>query len=137
MRWNDRFLPQRNLYLLTLGAMWAAKRGVDRLAIGAIDDPQRRFPDVGRVYLDQVESILELSHPSLRILAPFADIRKEAVVRLAEPPGLNLDETWSCTRSSSPPRCGRCAGCEEGDVAGAALDAARARRAFDERRAIK
>lgn len=129
--WSNTPFPQRNLMLLTLGAMWAARVNSNAVALGIISDPKGQYPDTTSKFLSTARKMLQVSQPRLDILAPFLHLSKFQVSEKGYKLGVSPETTWSCTKNNDTP-CFRCGGCDERAVIDAVYASEEARK-----RAIK
>jgi 7-cyano-7-deazaguanine synthase len=116
---EDVYIDGRNIVLLSKSAVYCARAGVHRVAIGPLAG--NPFPDATPVFLETFARGLSLglAH-DLTILAPFAHLHKEDVVRLGVRLGLPLELTLSCMNPADDRHCGRCSKCRERQQAFAA-----------------
>jgi 7-cyano-7-deazaguanine synthase len=107
------FVPQRNLFLLTLACIVAYQHGSQAAAIGVIGNDgtrQHRYPDIVPSYLAAAGRLFGRSQ-DIRILAPLLRYAKSAVVQLGERLHLDVELTYSCNTGPRP--CLTCASCVE------------------------
>jgi len=112
-RFQESFVPHRNLLLATCAAMTAASRGVSAIALGIVGGAAIAYPDTTPRFLRRLQGLLRLS-ADVRVLAPFARKTKDDVARFGWERGFDYGITYSCHRQSGI-HCGRCAGCIERD----------------------
>ena len=109
---RDVYLVGRNVLLLSKVAVFCAIHGIRRVAVGPLAG--NPFPDATPEFFTAMERALAagLDH-EVQIVAPFADLRKEDVVKL----GASLEVPWELTLSCMSPsdgrHCGRCSKCRE------------------------
>jgi 7-cyano-7-deazaguanine synthase len=106
------YLEGRNVVLLSKAAVFCARRGIGRLAIGPLAG--NPFPDATPAFFSALAGALTLglSH-DLAIDAPFASLHKEDVIRLGLSLGVPLERTLSCMSPVGLVHCGRCSKCRE------------------------
>ena len=104
------FLPQRNLFLLTLASMYAQNNNIKDIYIGVITIDGEPFPDTTKVFLDTAQKALQLSYPLLHIKYPFLKMSKTAVASLAIHLKVPVDATYSCEMSTDH-HCMQCPSC--------------------------
>lgn len=107
---NAVYLPGRNILLLSKAAVYAALRGIPRVAVAPLKG--NTFPDTTPEFFRSFERALAegLDFP-LSLEAPFLAHDKEGVIRLGA--RLPLDLTMSCSRPAGRRHCGACAKCRE------------------------
>jgi len=113
----DVFLPGRNVLLIGVTAVWCALHGINRIAIGSLDD--NPFPDATPHFFESYGRLLSesLGH-AIEVLAPYRQRHKWEII--GEFPQLPLDLTLTCMApvddAASPAgvvHCGACNKCFE------------------------
>lgn len=109
---EDVYLAGRNVALLSKAAIYCARHGIGRVALGPLAG--NPFPDATAEFFDAMARALSLGlvHP-LAIDAPFASMDKSAVIRLGVELGVPLALTLSCMNPQEGKHCGRCSKCRE------------------------
>ncbi len=111
-RSHDRevFLLGRNLLLLSKAATFCASKKIPRIALGTLGS--NPFPDATPDFFRHFEKTagMALGFP-IKILTPFARLKKSQVARKAE--GLPLHLSFSCLAPRGTKPCGRCNKCAE------------------------
>ena len=109
---EDVYLIGRNVTLLSKAAIYAARHGIGRIALGLLAG--NPFPDATPAFFDAMARALSLglAHP-LRIDAPFAGLHKSDAIRLGVELGVPLELTLSCMNPRDGQHCGRCSKCRE------------------------
>jgi 7-cyano-7-deazaguanine synthase len=109
---QDVYLEGRNVVLLTKAAIYCARHGIGRIAIGPLAG--NPFPDATPEFFAAMAHALSLglAHP-LEIAAPLASMDKSEVVRLGTELGVPLGLTLSCMNPQAGLHCGRCSKCRE------------------------
>ena len=109
---EDVYLTGRNVTLLAKSAIYCAQRGIGRIVLGPLAG--NPFPDATREFFDTMARALSLglAH-ALTIETPFADRRKEEVIRLGIELGVPLELTLSCMNPQQGLHCGQCSKCRE------------------------
>ena len=109
---EDVYLIGRNVTLLSKAAIYAARHGIGRIALGLLAG--NPFPDATPAFFDAMGRALSLglAHP-LRIDAPFAGLHKSDAIRLGVELGVPLELTLSCMNPREGQHCGRCSKCRE------------------------
>jgi len=114
---EEVYLEGRNIVLISKTAVLCARLKISRLALGPLAG--NPFPDATPEFFDAMSRALSLglAHP-LRIVAPFATMHKEDVIRLGRELGVPLELTLSCMNpQSGDAPCGKCSKCRERDQA--------------------
>jgi 7-cyano-7-deazaguanine synthase len=110
------YVPFRNGILLALAAAWAEARGVTDLVCGfnIIDSPN--YPDTRREFVRAMEKAINagtkaaFGAPPMRILAPFVELEKSAIIRKGLALGADYSYSVSCYAGGEVP-CGACSSC--------------------------
>lgn len=110
------FVDGRNLFFLSMAAVFAKQRGVHYLVTGVSAEDYSGYPDCRRNFIDSLETTLTLAMAyEFTILTPMMNISKADEVRMAVELGPDCIEAlaWShtCYEGMLPP-CGRCPACE-------------------------
>jgi len=107
---NAVYLPGRNILLLGKAAVFAAMRGIPRVALAPLAG--NTFPDASVDFFRRFARALSsgLDFP-IRIETPF--LRLEKHVLIARHRDLPLHFTLSCSAPRGGRHCGRCAKCRE------------------------
>jgi 7-cyano-7-deazaguanine synthase len=109
---EDVYLVGRNIVLLTKAAIYCARHGIGRVAIGPLAG--NPFPDATPAFFTAIAGALSLglAHP-IEIAAPFAGMTKREVIELGLTLGVPLELTLSCMNPQDGSHCGRCSKCRE------------------------
>jgi len=109
---EDVYLVGRNVVLLTKAALVAATQKVPKVAIGPLAG--NPFPDATPEFFSAMARALSLglAH-SIEILAPFAEMHKDEVIKLGVSLGVDLGLTLSCMNPTQGLHCGQCSKCRE------------------------
>jgi 7-cyano-7-deazaguanine synthase len=109
---EEVYLVGRNIVLLTKAALSAATKRIPNVAIGPLAG--NPFPDATPEFFSAIARSLSLglAH-SIEILAPFADLHKEDVIKLGVSLGVDLSLTLSCMNPTNGLHCGQCSKCRE------------------------
>ena len=109
---EDVYLAGRNVMLLSKAAIYCARQGIARLAIGPLAG--NPFPDATPDFFAAMARALSLglAH-TIEIAAPLADRHKGDVIRLGIDLGVPLDLTLSCLKPQDGVHCGQCSKCRE------------------------
>jgi 7-cyano-7-deazaguanine synthase len=115
---EDVYLVGRNLVLLTKAGIVAASCAIGRIALGPLSG--NPFPDATPAFFSSMGQALSLGldHP-VEIVAPFASMHKDDVIRLGARLGVPFEYTLSCMNpiggegEDVPLHCGLCSKCRE------------------------
>lgn len=104
------FLPGRNVLLLAKALLWCHLHRVSAVALATLQG--NPFPDATPAFFTAFqESVGKAVNASIRIVSPFAGLRKMDVMRLGQ--DLPLEWTFSCIHPVAGRHCGRCNKCAE------------------------
>lgn len=107
------YVPHRNLMLLSLAAAFAESRGATTILYGAQMQDEYGYWDCTAEFIRRLNDTLALNRrQAVTVLAPFADWRKSAEIRLGARLGVDFSKTWSCYRGGRLP-CQACPTCVE------------------------
>ena len=114
---EDVYLEGRNVVLTSKAAVWCARHGVSRIALGPLAG--NPFPDATPAFFEAMSRALSLGLGSaIALAAPLAGLHKEDVIKLGRELGVPLELTLSCMNPTEGDRpCGRCSKCRERDDA--------------------
>lgn len=109
---EDVYLEGRNVILLAKAAVFCARRGIGRIALGPLAG--NPFPDATPEFFARMGQALSvgLAH-DLTIAAPYAGLHKVDVIRRGLALGVPLELTLSCMSPEGDRHCGRCSKCRE------------------------
>ena len=109
------YLPGRNVFLLSLAAVWCSLNNVSRIAIGTLSG--NCFPDATPDFFRHFSTTLSLGLGlPIHIEAPYRETyTKEALIR--ENNALPLELTLSCMAPKTGIHCGQCNKCRERKMA--------------------
>jgi len=104
------YLPGRNLLLIAKAAVLCPGLKAGSIAIGTLRG--NPFGDGTRCFrYDMGKAVSRALETRIRVIAPFARLRKEEVLRSGR--GLPLHRTFSCLSPSGRLHCGKCNKCAE------------------------
>lgn len=107
------YLPGRNLILLTLAGVYAARVGAADLALGVLAG--NPFADSRPLFLRSVaRSLARALGRRVSVRTPFRRWKKSEVLRRY--PDAPFDLAFSCLRPRGPRPCGACNKCAERDL---------------------
>lgn len=107
---REAYVPGRNVLLLTKGALFAATKGIDCLAIGITKNYP--FADGETHFFKQLKNIFTKSlETEVNIIAPYINKGKEEVIFDARDMG--FEYSFSCLNPRGYQHCGECFKCAE------------------------
>lgn len=106
----DQYFPSRNLFLITLAAMYAYQERFFSILIGLIADTANILPDCSPEFLLRTNKTLQLEYPEIQVTAPYITRSKLDIVREAMEYGFIPENTFCCNRFSDH-HCGVCPSC--------------------------
>ncbi len=110
--WDSVYLPGRNLLLLSQAGVFAASRGIPKVALAVLKG--NPFADSTPRFLKTMESAINDALGSrVGVVAPYAKLRKAGVFQRLRRGGYPLELTFSCLRPRGVKPCGRCSKCAE------------------------
>ncbi len=107
---NDLFLPARNVFLLSKGALFCGVNQIGYLGIGL----GRGYPfEDGKFnFLRQCESVFSISNRAeIKIETPFIEKSRDEILHQARDFG--LEYSFSCLAPKAHQHCGECFKCNE------------------------
>jgi 7-cyano-7-deazaguanine synthase len=109
---EDVYLDGRNIVLLAKAAVYAARAGIGRLALGPrAGNP---FPDATPGFFTAMAGALSLGlDRAIEIATPLASMHKADVIKLGLELGVPLELTLSCMNPQDGRHCGACSKCRE------------------------
>lgn len=107
---NPEFWPFRNMLLITLGAMYAAKHRLDRVLIGTLATDVRHR-DGSPEFLHGIAEIVRAQEGGIELVAPALGDDALSLIRRSGAPESVLGWTHSCHVSAIA--CGHCPGCHK------------------------
>jgi 7-cyano-7-deazaguanine synthase len=109
---EDVYLEGRNVVLLAKAAVYAARAGIARIALGPL--ACNPFPDATPRFFASMAEALSLGlDRALEIATPFTAMHKAEVIALGRSLGVPLELTLSCMHPRDGVHCGRCSKCRE------------------------
>jgi 7-cyano-7-deazaguanine synthase len=109
---EEVYLEGRNIVLLSKAAVFAAREGITRVALGPLAG--NPFPDATTEFFAAMARALSigLDHP-IDVVTPLATLHKAEVVALGVSLGVPLELTMSCMNPQGGLHCGTCSKCRE------------------------
>ena len=94
---------------MAIAVNYAVSIGASEIALGATRDDQVDYIDCRQSYVDVVNDLARLH--GVRIVYPFVQLSRPAVLEIALRSGVDLEVTWSCYTPTTKGACGECASC--------------------------
>ncbi len=109
---EDVYLEGRNIVLLSKAAVFAARQGITRIALGPLAG--NPFPDATGEFFGAMARALSigLDHP-IDVAAPLAALHKADVIKIGVSLRVPLELTMSCMNPAGEVHCGTCSKCRE------------------------
>ncbi len=109
---EEVYLEGRNIVLLSKAAVFAAREGISRVAIGPLAG--NPFPDATDAFFSAMARALSigLDHP-IDVVTPLASMHKADVIKAGLSLGVPLELTMSCMNPRGGLHCGKCSKCRE------------------------
>jgi 7-cyano-7-deazaguanine synthase len=109
---EEVYLEGRNIVLLSKAAVFAAREGITRVALGPLAG--NPFPDATEEFFSAMARALSigLDHP-IDVVTPLADLHKADVIRAGAALGVPFELTMSCMNPQGGAHCGKCSKCRE------------------------
>lgn len=111
--YSAEFFPNRNLMLLMLASNYAYKINACNVAIGVVGES---YSDTSLSFLDSVKKCIEISLMQIDIIAPFANRKKDEIIRESIRLRVPIEKTFSCNALSER-HCLLCSSCHERESA--------------------
>ena len=109
---EDVYLHGRNIALLSKAAVYAASRHISRIVVAPLAG--NPFPDATPQFFAALNAAFSLGLAApIEVVAPFAHLHKEDVVKLGAQLGVPFELTLSCMNPSAARHCGLCSKCRE------------------------
>lgn len=107
---HEEFWPFRNQFLLTVGAMYAASRSLQRVLIGTVRNDSRHA-DGSIAFVTQIAQLVARQEGHITILAPAIELTTVELVKISKVDQAILGWAHSC--HTSVVACGHCPGCNK------------------------
>jgi 7-cyano-7-deazaguanine synthase len=109
---EDVYLHGRNVALISKAAVYAATRNISRIALAPLAG--NPFPDATPEFLSAFSTALSLGLDApIDIVAPYAELHKQDVIRRGAALGVPFELTLSCMNPMGAAHCGLCSKCRE------------------------
>lgn len=109
---EDVYLHGRNIALLSKAAVYAASRKITRIVVAPLAG--NPFPDATPQFFAALNTAFSLGLAApIEVVAPFAHLHKQDVVKIGDELGVPFELTLSCMNPSGTTHCGLCSKCRE------------------------
>jgi 7-cyano-7-deazaguanine synthase len=109
---QNTVVPSRNTILLELATAYAISNNCDGVYYGAIKGDVGDYPDTTPVFLKQINELNKVNnYQYIPIFAPFIELEKWEVAKIALELNIPLEDSWSCYLGGDEP-CGECFSCK-------------------------
>ncbi|ACS58031.1 7-cyano-7-deazaguanine synthase QueC [Rhizobium leguminosarum] len=108
-------VPNRNAIMLAIAFGLAAAQKADAVAVAVHGGDHFIYPDCRPGFIDAFQHMQNEAldgYANVKLLAPYVDASKAAIVVDGEKHGTPFSETWSCYKGGEL-HCGRCGTCVE------------------------
>jgi 7-cyano-7-deazaguanine synthase len=104
-------VPNRNMVLLSVALAWAVSTNFEAVAFGAHGGEYTPYPDCQPPFAAAMDLAAQRCHTTpVRVLTPFVEWDKAAIVRRGAALGVPFGLTWSCYNGRDL-HCGSCGTC--------------------------
>ncbi|MCF3641664.1 7-cyano-7-deazaguanine synthase QueC [Rhizobium sp. TRM95111] len=108
-------VPNRNAIMLSVAFGLAAAQQADAVAVAVHGGDHFIYPDCRPGFIDAFQTMQDHAldgYAAVRLLAPYVNLSKAAIVAEGARHGTPFAETWSCYKGGRR-HCGRCGTCVE------------------------
>ena len=106
-------VPFRNAIMLSIAAGWAESLEAEVLVIAAHSGDHAIYPDCREAFMKAMaDTIREGTYAGIKLLRPFIDLNKGAIVTVGVKHGVDFSKTYSCYKGGAI-HCGKCGTCVE------------------------
>jgi len=106
------WVPNRNGFLISLGAALAESRGLEAVAVGFNAEEAVTFPDNSFEYLRVMNHSLEFSTSNkVKLMSATVEFTKSQIVKALERVEFPFNKLWSCYENQKK-QCGKCESCQ-------------------------
>jgi 7-cyano-7-deazaguanine synthase len=110
---GSRYVPARNMVLLSLAVAHAKNVGADVVWYGATAEDAEDYPDCRASFVDAMDAVAKMTE-DVWITAPLVGTSRTGVLAIANATGVHIDDCWSCyepIEGVNP--CGLCNSCKQ------------------------
>jgi 7-cyano-7-deazaguanine synthase len=109
-------VPNRNSILLSCAVGVAVGNKIEEVWAAMHSGDHAIYPDCRPEFIDKLNELIPIANawenPIPKVIAPFIDMPKDAIVRLGSDLGVPYEHTWSCYEGGEI-HCGKCGTCVE------------------------
>lgn len=106
-------VPFRNAIMLSIAAGWAESLEAEGLVIAAHSGDHAIYPDCREAFMKAMaDTIREGTYAGIKLLRPFINLNKGAIVTVGVKHGVDFSKTYSCYKGGTI-HCGKCGTCVE------------------------
>jgi len=106
-------VPFRNAIMLSIAAGWAESLEAEGLVIAAHSGDHAIYPDCREAFMKAMaDTIREGTYAGIKLLRPFINLNKGAIVTVGVKHGVDFSKTYSCYKGGAI-HCGKCGTCVE------------------------
>jgi 7-cyano-7-deazaguanine synthase len=106
-------VPNRNMIMLSIAIAYAVSHALEEVWFGAHAGDHAIYPDCREEFVDTMDEAARIANwHSVRVVAPFQHMDKEAILRVGMPLGLQYQRSWTCYAGGAL-ACGKCGSCQE------------------------
>ncbi len=109
---QNTVVPSRNTILLELATAFAISNNCNEIYYGAIKGDINDYPDTTPTFLKQINELNKVNnYEYIPIKAPFINLEKWEVAKIAIQLKVPFEDSWSCYLGGEEP-CGKCYSCK-------------------------
>lgn len=109
---QNTVVPSRNTILLELATAFAISNNCKEIYYGAIKGDTNDYPDTTPAFLKQINELNKVNnYEYIPIKAPFVNLEKWEVAKIAIQLKVPFEDSWSCYLGGEEP-CGKCFSCK-------------------------
>ncbi len=106
----NAYVPFRNLIFISTALSYAETMNINEVYLAFNKDDSNNFWDCKTDFIEKLNAITILNG-SVRVKAPFINLTKSDVVKLARQLNVDLNNTITCYQPSETTECGVCLSC--------------------------
>lgn len=106
----NAYVPFRNNLFISIALSLAESMNINEIYLAFNNDDQYNFWDCTPEFIKKINAISSLN-TSIKVKAPFIDMSKTEVIKLAKQLNVNLENTITCYQPEENLECGVCLSC--------------------------